>query len=95
MRTLVFNGNVHSNKGRFHREMVVPGWETLRSSAATTIEKIRADLDAERSTEGFAKKKVGDARRREKAQAEYAEDFFGAVVNFLDFIRSTPILLDA
>jgi hypothetical protein len=32
MRTLVFKGSVHSNKGRFHREMVVPGRETLRSS---------------------------------------------------------------
>src|SRR3954453_17560333 len=37
--------------------------------AATTVERIRADLSAERSTEGFAKKKEADARRREKAQA--------------------------
>ena len=52
---------------------------------ATTIEKIRADLEAERSTEGFARKKEADAKRREKAQAEYVEDFFGAVVEFLAF----------
>ncbi len=52
---------------------------------AATVERIRADLDAERSTEGFAKKKEADARRREKAQAEYVEDFHGAVVAFLNF----------
>ena len=52
---------------------------------AATIERIRADLEAERSTDSFAKKKEADARRREKAQAEYVEDFFGAVVTFLDF----------
>jgi hypothetical protein len=31
---------------------------------AATIERIRADLEAERSTESFAKKKDADARRR-------------------------------
>src|SRR5580692_8043816 len=30
---------------------------------AATIERIRADLEAQRSTEGFAKKKAADARR--------------------------------
>lgn len=94
MRTLVFNGNVHSNKGRFHREMVVPGWETLRSSAATTIEKIRADLEAERSTEGFAKKREADAIRREKVQAVYIEDFLAAVVEFLAFHPAHADLAD-
>jgi hypothetical protein len=52
---------------------------------AATIDQIRADLEAERSTEGFAKKKDADARRRYKAQAEYVEDFRGAVVKFLAF----------
>src|SRR3954453_21333460 len=52
---------------------------------AATISRIRADLEAERSTEGFAKKKEADSRRREKAQAEYVEDFFGAVMSFLAF----------
>ena len=54
-------------------------------ASAATIERIRADLDAERSTESFTKKKEADARRRDKAQAEYVEDFFGAVVSFLAF----------
>jgi hypothetical protein len=35
---------------------------------AATIERIRAHLEAERSTESFAKKKEGDACRRESAQ---------------------------
>jgi hypothetical protein len=52
---------------------------------AATIERIRADLEAERSTESFAKKKEADAKRREKAQEIYVEDFTGAVVNFLAF----------
>jgi hypothetical protein len=61
---------------------------------ATTIERIRAELEAERSTEGFAKKKEADARRREKAQAEYVEDFFGAVVEFLAFHPSQADLAE-
>lgn len=54
-------------------------------TSAATIERIRADLEAERSTESFAKKKAAAARQREKVQAEYVEDFFGAVVEFLAF----------
>ena len=61
---------------------------------AATIERIRANLEAERSTEGFAKKKEADARRREKAQAEYVEDFLGAVVSFLAFHPSHADLAD-
>lgn len=52
---------------------------------AATIERIRAELEAERSTESFAKKKEADAKRREKAQESYVEDFTGAVVTFLAF----------
>jgi hypothetical protein len=55
---------------------------------AVTVERIRAELEAERSTESFAKKKKADAQRREKAQSEYVEDFFGAVIAFLDFHSS-------
>lgn len=52
---------------------------------AAIIETIRVELDAERSTEGYAKRKVADARRRDKAQTEYVEDFFQAVLTFLAF----------
>ena len=61
---------------------------------AATIERIRADLEAERSTEGYTKKKEADSRRREKAQAEYVEDFLGAVVTFLGFHGNYTDLAD-
>ena len=54
-------------------------------TSGATVERIRAELEVERSTEGFAMKKEADARRREKAQVEYVEDFHGAVVGFLAF----------
>jgi len=50
-----------------------------------TINRIRADLNAERSTERFAKKKDAEARRRKRVQAAYVDDFHGAVVAFLAF----------
>ncbi len=61
---------------------------------AATIDRIRAGLEAERSTEGYAKRKEADARRRDKAQAEYVEDFFGAVVAFLAFHPNYAELAD-
>lgn len=50
-------------------------------ASASAIESIRAGL----GTEGYAKKQEAAARRREKVQAEYVEDFHGAVVAFLAF----------
>ncbi|MEO6810640.1 MAG: DUF2293 domain-containing protein [Isosphaeraceae bacterium] len=55
----------------------------LASSA--TIDRIRAELEAERSTESYAKKQEAAARRRDKVQGEYVEDFQGAVLAFLAF----------
>ena len=52
---------------------------------ASTIEQIRADLAAERSTESYAKQKASSTRRRDKVQRDYVEDFTGAVVKFLAF----------
>ncbi len=54
-------------------------------AASATIDRIRAELDAERSTEGHARKQEAAVRRREKAQAEYVEDFHDAVTAFLAF----------
>lgn len=54
-------------------------------AAAAIIERIRAELDAERSTDGYANKNEAAARRREKVQTEYVEDFTEAVRAFLDF----------
>lgn len=50
-----------------------------------TIERIRAELDAERSTGAYARRREADARRREVKQAEYVEDFEAAVTAFLGF----------
>lgn len=61
---------------------------------AATIECIRAELEAERATASYAKRKEAGARRRDKAQAEYVEDFFGAVVKFLGFHRNHADLAD-
>ena len=54
-------------------------------AASATIDRIRAELDTERSTEAYAKKQEAAARRRETAQIEYVEDFHGAVIVFLAF----------
>lgn len=54
-------------------------------TSAATIARIRAELEAERSTERFAQRKEAAARRREKVQTEYVETFHEAVVSFLDF----------
>src|SRR3982751_4595107 len=69
---------VQEKKGRkmFSRGLWAP---------AVTINRIQAELKAERSTESFAKRKEADAKRRDKAQAVYVEDFSGAVVKFLAF----------
>ena len=52
---------------------------------AGTVDRIRAELEAERATEGYARKMQSAARRREQDQAEYVEDFQGAVAAFLRF----------
>lgn len=54
-------------------------------AASEVIERLRADLAAERGTESFAKRKAADAKRRNVAQAEYVEDFTGAVRRYLAF----------
>jgi hypothetical protein len=50
-----------------------------------TIEQVRQDLVAERSTAAYASRRENDLRRREARQAEYVEDFQAAVVTFLGF----------
>ncbi len=52
---------------------------------AATIERIRAELAAERCTESHAKRKEAGARCRDKAQTEYVQHFHGAVLSFLAF----------
>jgi len=52
---------------------------------AETIAAQRAALDAERSTESYAKKRVADVARRERAQADYVVEFEREVLGFLRF----------
>ena len=49
------------------------------------IEEAKSQLDVERSTEAYAKRRKSDADRREKKQVAYVEDFQAAVISFLDF----------
>jgi hypothetical protein len=50
-----------------------------------TVERIRHELVAERSTEAWAKKQAQALKRRENEQAEYVGDFLSAVLTFLAF----------
>ena len=59
---------------------------------AATIQQIKNDLTAERSTDAYAKRQQAAAAKREKVQEEYVEDFFGAVVKFLDFHPDFDVL---
>jgi hypothetical protein len=52
---------------------------------ATIIERLRAELASERSTDAYARSKEDASRRRDQAQERYVEDFHGAVVTFLAF----------
>lgn len=49
------------------------------------IESARAALEAERSTEGYAKKRQADVARRERTQADYVVTFEQEVEDFLRF----------
>jgi hypothetical protein len=49
------------------------------------IETARTVLGAERATDGYAKRKESDARRREREQVAYVEQFEAEVLAFLRF----------
>jgi hypothetical protein len=61
---------------------------------AERIAAIRAELDAERSTGAYAKRRVADTARRERKHTEYVEDFRGAVLTFLDFAPNHAALAE-
>jgi hypothetical protein len=52
---------------------------------AENIEAARTALDAERSTDSYAKKRVADVARRERTQAAYVVSFEHEVLAFLRF----------
>ncbi len=49
------------------------------------IETVRAAIEAERGTEGYAKKRQSDLARRERTQSEYVASFEQEVLAFLRF----------
>lgn len=49
------------------------------------VEETKRLLDAERSTDAYAKRKQRDQARREEKQAVYVADFYDAVLKFLAF----------
>lgn len=49
------------------------------------IVRARAELEAERATPAYAKRRASDAARREREQAEYEVDFANEVLRFLAF----------
>jgi hypothetical protein len=52
---------------------------------ASHIEAARAALDAERATDGYAKKRASELRRRQAQQTAYVQQFEAEVLAFLDF----------
>lgn len=52
---------------------------------AETVARVTAELDAERATDSYARRREADAGRRERTQATYVEDFRLAVRAFLNF----------
>lgn len=50
-----------------------------------TIDRIRNELEAERSTDAYAKKQASAKKRRDRKQEEYVDSFRDAVLHFLKF----------
>jgi hypothetical protein len=80
-----------------------PSWAVLEKRGRKTfsrglwapranIEAVRAAVEAERSTEGYAKKRQADVARRERSQAEYVDTFEQEVGAFLRFSPSWSAL---
>lgn len=73
-----------------------PSWAVLEKKGRKTFSKgiwapydiivsVRAAIDAERSTEGYAEKLAADRARRQKHEAQYAEQFEREVETYLRF----------
>ncbi len=61
---------------------------------AERIAAIRGDLEAERSTDAYAKRRAADSARRARKHAAYVEDLRAAVLAFLDFAACYARLAD-
>lgn len=83
-----------------------PSWAVLEKKGRKTfskglwaplanIEAARQAIEADRSTESYAKKRSADLARRERTQAEYVVEFEGEVKEFLRFSKAWSELGDA
>ena len=61
---------------------------------AATVDRVKAELETERATEAYARRREADAGRRERAQAEYVEEFRLAVRAYLNFHADHADLAD-
>jgi hypothetical protein len=61
---------------------------------ADRIATIRAELEAERSTDAYVKRRAADTARRNRKHVVYVEDFRAAVLAFLDFATCYAGLAD-
>lgn len=52
---------------------------------AVTVARIQAELEKERSTESYSKRRASDTARRQRQQVAYVGDFRQAVLDFLAF----------
>ena len=61
---------------------------------ADTVARITAELEAERATDAYARRRAADTGRRERAQTEYVEEFWLAVRAVLSFHPDHAALAD-
>lgn len=54
-------------------------------ASAEVVESIRAQLAAERSSPSYERRRLADAVRRDRKQADYVDNFHAAVIAFLNF----------
>jgi hypothetical protein len=61
---------------------------------AATVERIRKELDAERATDTYSRRRQAESGRRARVQAGYVEEFRSAVRAFLNFHAAHADLAD-
>lgn len=49
------------------------------------IQQVKVELENLRSSDQYKKKRVTDIKRKEKKDKEYEEDFYGAILTYLNF----------
>jgi hypothetical protein len=63
-------------------------------AAGDAVERVRRELDAERATPQYARKREAASRRRDNEQAEYVGTFRQAVLDYLNFNTRFAALAD-